>query len=52
MNLVKMFHLFLNISYRLVVVGGGSGGCSVAAKFCAYLPQGNVAVIEPNDVSI
>lgn len=39
-------------SYKLVVVGGGSGGCSTAAKFSSVLPAGNVAVIEPRDVSI
>ena len=39
-------------SYKLVVVGGGSGGCSAAAKFCRDLGgKGNVAVIEPSEVS-
>ncbi|XP_043188056.1 sulfide:quinone oxidoreductase, mitochondrial-like isoform X2 [Amphibalanus amphitrite] len=33
--------------YKLVVVGGGSGGCSVAAKFTRKLGKGQVAVIEP-----
>lgn len=37
-------------SYRLVVVGGGAGGCSTAAKFASKLGQGNVAVIEPADM--
>lgn len=35
-------------SYKLVVVGGGSGGCSVASSFSRYLGKGHVAVIEPN----
>ena len=33
-----------------MVVGGGAGGCSTAAKFSAKLGQGKVAVIEPNEV--
>ena len=37
--------------YKVVVVGGGTGGCSTAAKFCRSLGKGNVAVIEPSDVS-
>jgi len=36
-----------NKAYKLVVVGGGSGGCSVAAKFAKKLGKGQVAVIEP-----
>lgn len=39
-------------SYKLVVVGGGSGGCSVASSFSRYLGKGHVAVIEPNQVII
>ena len=38
-------------SYKLVVVGGGAGGCSTAAKFASKLGKGEVAVIEPSDVS-
>jgi len=37
-----------NKSYKLVVVGGGAGGCSTAAKFASKYP-GQVAVIEPKD---
>nr|QTJ02331.1 sulfide quinone oxidoreductase 2 [Xenograpsus testudinatus] len=37
-------------SYKLVVVGGGAGGCATAAKFSSKLGKGNVAVIEPADV--
>jgi pyruvate/2-oxoglutarate dehydrogenase complex dihydrolipoamide dehydrogenase (E3) component len=37
--------------YRLVVVGGGTGGCAVAHKFSRILkkPQ-QVAVVEPQTV--
>jgi sulfide:quinone oxidoreductase len=37
--------------YKLVVVGGGSGGLAVASRFAAKLPSGSVAVVEPKDVS-
>ncbi|XP_050714972.1 sulfide:quinone oxidoreductase, mitochondrial-like [Eriocheir sinensis] len=37
-------------SYKLVVVGGGAGGCATAAKFSSKLGQGSVAVIEPADM--
>ena len=33
-----------------MVVGGGAGGCAVAAKFTSMLPKGSVAVIEPADM--
>ncbi|XP_061190132.1 sulfide:quinone oxidoreductase, mitochondrial-like [Saccostrea echinata] len=36
-------------SYKLVVVGGGTGGCSTAARFCHRLGKGKVAVIEPSE---
>lgn len=36
-------------SYKLVVVGGGTGGCSTAARFCHQLGKGKVAVIEPSE---
>jgi len=39
-----------NKSYKLVVVGGGAGGCSTASKFAGKLGKGQVAVIEPNDM--
>ncbi|KAK3095999.1 hypothetical protein FSP39_021834 [Pinctada imbricata] len=35
--------------YKLVVVGGGAGGCATAAKFSRKLGKGNVAVIEPSE---
>lgn len=37
-------------SFKLVVIGGGSGGCASAAKFASKLGAGQVAVIEPRDV--
>ncbi|XP_045117192.1 sulfide:quinone oxidoreductase, mitochondrial-like isoform X1 [Portunus trituberculatus] len=36
-------------SYKLVVVGGGAGGCATAAKFSSKLGAGSVVVIEPAD---
>eukprot|EP00094_Tigriopus_californicus_P012328 TCALIF_11917-PA protein Name:"Similar to SQRDL Sulfide:quinone oxidoreductase, mitochondrial (Homo sapiens)" AED:0.08 eAED:0.08 QI:154/1/1/1/0.85/0.75/8/258/430 len=39
-----------NKSFKLVVVGGGSGGCASAAKFASKLGAGQVAVIEPRDM--
>ena len=37
-------------TYHLVVVGGGSGGISVASKFKNMNPN-ELAVVEPADVS-
>ena len=49
----KFLNVFIKISeyfsYKLVVVGGGAGGCSTAAKFASKYP-GQVAVIEPKEV--
>lgn len=39
-----------NKSYKVVVVGGGAGGCATAAKLSSKLGAGNVAVIEPSDM--
>ena len=44
-------HLQKHFSFKVVVVGGGAGGCATAAKFSSKLGAGNVAVIEPADVS-
>lgn len=33
--------------YKVVVAGGGSGGCAVAARACRAFGSGKVAVIEP-----
>lgn len=38
-------------AFKLVVVGGGSAGIPVAARFAKVLPKGSVAIIEPKDVS-
>ncbi|KAB7500527.1 Sulfide:quinone oxidoreductase, mitochondrial [Armadillidium nasatum] len=38
-----------NKSYKLVVVGGGTGGCSTAAKYASKLGKGRVAIIDPAD---
>ena len=44
------YFYFSYFSYKLVVVGGGAGGCSTAAKFASKLGKGAVAVIEPAEV--
>ena len=36
--------------HPVVVLGGGSGGCSMASRLCRVLGQGNVAVVEPSRV--
>ena len=36
--------------FPLVVLGGGSGGCSMAARACRLLGPGNVAVVDPAEV--
>lgn len=36
-------------SFPIVVVGGGTGGLSVAARLAAQLPPGSIALIEPSD---
>ena len=38
--------------HPVVVLGGGSGGCSMAARLCRMLGQGNVAVVEPSRVGV
>ena len=35
-------------NFKLVVVGGGAGGCGTASKFVSKFGYGEVAVIEPN----
>ncbi|XP_052740204.1 uncharacterized protein LOC112050512 [Bicyclus anynana] len=37
-----------NFSCRLLVVGGGSGGCSMAAKFARKLKKDSVIILEPS----
>ena len=36
-------------NYKLVVVGGGSGGLTIASKFNKILGVNNVALVEPSD---
>lgn len=38
-------------SYKLVIVGGGTGGSAIANKFASKLGKHSVAVIEPSPVS-
>lgn len=45
----------LKKSYTLVVIGGGSAGISIAARFANYLKilkKGTVAVVEPQNVRL
>ncbi|XP_063897409.1 uncharacterized protein LOC110372031 [Helicoverpa armigera] len=35
-------------SCKLLVVGGGTGGCTMAAKFARRLPKGSLIVLEPS----
>jgi len=39
-----------DLKYKLVVVGGGAGGCGTANKFVKKFGPGEVAVIEPNEM--
>ena len=40
-----------NVTHHpMVVLGGGTGGSSVAARACRILGKGNVAVVEPAQV--
>lgn len=36
-------------NYKLLIVGGGSGGVTISAKFQRVLGANNVALVEPND---
>ncbi|MBP6628477.1 MAG: NAD(P)/FAD-dependent oxidoreductase [Kofleriaceae bacterium] len=36
-------------SFEVVIVGGGTGGLSVAARLAAVLPPGAIALVEPSD---
>lgn len=36
-------------SYKVLVLGGGAGGISVAAKLKASLPSGSIAIVEPSE---
>ena len=35
--------------YKLVVVGGGSGGITVAAKFKSQIGAENIAIVDPSN---
>ena len=39
-------------SYKLVIVGGGTGGAATANKFSRKLGKDAVAVLEPHDVGL
>lgn len=36
-------------NYKLLIVGGGSGGVTMSAKFAKILGPQNVAIVEPNE---
>lgn len=38
--------------YQVLIAGGGTGGCAVAARLREFLPAGAVGVIEPHEVSL
>lgn len=38
-------------SCKLLIIGGGAGGCSIAAKFAKKLGKNDIIVVEPSDVS-
>lgn len=42
----------LQRQFKILVVGAGAGGCSVANKFAHHVGGEKVGVIEPNDVCI
>lgn len=36
--------------YRILVIGGGAGGCAASHRFRKLAPRKQLAVIEPNEV--
>lgn len=38
--------------YKMVIVGGGSGGASVASRFAKKFGQNAIAVVEPHEVGV
>ncbi|KHN81777.1 Sulfide:quinone oxidoreductase, mitochondrial [Toxocara canis] len=36
--------------YRILVLGGGNGGCAASHRFRKLVPKGQLAVVEPSDV--
>lgn len=43
--------LFILCSCKVLVVGGGTGGCAMAAKLSSRLGKDKVIVLEPAEVS-
>lgn len=39
----------MSTTYRLVIVGGGTAGITVAARMARHLPAGSIALLEPSD---
>lgn len=39
----------LKSSYKVLILGGGAGGISVAAKLNRSLPEGSIAIVEPSE---
>ena len=52
-NYAKSFsissQLLAKDNYKLVIVGGGTGGITMSAKFNKILGANNVAVVDPNE---
>lgn len=36
-------------NYRVLILGGGAGGLSVAARLSRTLPEGSIAIVEPSE---
>ncbi|XP_018335772.1 sulfide:quinone oxidoreductase, mitochondrial [Agrilus planipennis] len=62
-NIKKLLHLspigqnisinarrFKSLSCKVLIVGGGSGGCSVSAKFSKILKKHELIIVEPSDI--
>lgn len=50
-ELLVQYNGCLTSRCQLLVVGGGSGGCSMAAKFARKLKKNAVIILEPSSVS-
>lgn len=51
LNATNKTKVLLYFRCKLLVVGGGSGGCTVAAKFARRLNKDSVIILEPSNVS-
>jgi malic enzyme len=54
-NVCKNFSTSVSLQvkhFKILVVGAGAGGCSVANKFASHLGADKVGIIEPKDVCI